>query len=430
MLAPAATVAPLLSRWLPADTHRLLAEAGKMLAAHDWHLYAVGGMVRDALLGLPFRAEADLVVVGDGVAAAEALAAARGGKVTARSPFGTATLVFAGLTVDVVTARSETYPQPGALPVVTPSGLEADLRRRDFTINAMAVDLSPERWGALYDPCGGRDDLAAGLVRTLHAGSFRDDPTRMVRAVRYAVRLGFQLAGETAAELAHHRDGLQNISGVRRWHELERALHEPDPAACLAELEAQGLLAALHPALRCDGAAAERFARWRTGGLIAPASTAALLCLLLWDTPPGDTEGTIRDLSLPGSVAKPLQSIAQIVRLALALDAPEPDRAALTAALDEAPAETVIAAASALPQPRARGRVKAYLALWRHVRPQLRGDDLLREGVAPGPPVGRYLSALRTARLQEWAKSPDEERWLVRDWLAHGGPAETKKAGA
>jgi len=193
-------------------------------------VYLVGGAVRDILLGEP-NFDVDVVVEGDAIAVARALAAAVGGRVRAHPQFGTAVVLYGDDgRIDVVTARSETYHAPAALPTVEPGSIEEDLHRRDFTINAMAVSLSGDEAGKLVDPFDGRRDLEAGRIRILHDRSFIDDPTRILRAIRYEDRFGFRMDEETEAlarsciETGHVGD----LSGARLREELVALLEEGD----------------------------------------------------------------------------------------------------------------------------------------------------------------------------------------------------------
>ena len=202
------------------------AAAGAVRAGE--RVYLVGGTVRDILLGVP-SLDVDVVVEGDAVAVAGRLAEALGGSLTAHGRFGTAVVDRGdGSHVDVVTARRETYPEPAALPVVEPGTIEDDLRRRDFTVNALAASLAPDGFGALVDPCGGRADLAAGTIRVLHERSFVDDPTRIVRAVRYESRFGFRMdaATETLARAAVDAGLLGLLTPTRLGDELVTLLAE------------------------------------------------------------------------------------------------------------------------------------------------------------------------------------------------------------
>lgn len=177
-------------------------------------VWVVGGAVRDVLLG-HVPAEIDLVVEGDAVALARGL----GERATVHEPFGTAS----AMGVDIASARRETYPRPGALPLVeTGVTIEEDLARRDFSVNAMAVRLSD---GTFREWPGAHDDLEAGLLRVLHPRSFEDDPTRVLRMARYAARLGFRPAADTPPA-----GDVWTVGGARLGAELRRLAAEPQPA--------------------------------------------------------------------------------------------------------------------------------------------------------------------------------------------------------
>ena len=177
----------------------LLRVVAGVAAARHLPLYLVGGFVRDLLLGIP-ATDFDLVVEGDAISLARTLAAQYGGRVTAHVHFGTAQWFppeSDNLAIDLTSTRSETYKHNAALPSVKSGTLMDDLLRRDFTINTLAVRLDGDHWGELRDEQGGLDDLKQGQVRVLHQGSFRDDPTRLFRAVRYEQRYGFRIVPET-----------------------------------------------------------------------------------------------------------------------------------------------------------------------------------------------------------------------------------------
>ncbi len=236
-------------------------------AAGETPAYAVGGPVRDLLRGDPHR-DADVAVEGDAVAVARRVATAiDGARLTVHSAFGTAVIVApGGVRVDVAATRSERYPAPAALPQVSPATITEDLRRRDFTVNALAAALGGARFGEVLDPFDGRSDLAAGLIRVLHPASFRDDPTRLYRAVRYAARLGYALEPETEAlaRAAVAAGMVDLLSGARLRAEVVALLGESTAtvAAALPAADALGLLAAVDPALAGEpGARAQRLAR-------------------------------------------------------------------------------------------------------------------------------------------------------------------------
>ncbi len=266
--------------------HRpLLAAIGGHAAAAGFRTAAVGGVVRDLLLGILSR-DIDIAVAGDAIACARHLAGALGGTVAKTSRFGTAVLMLGDTRVDLAMARTESYPKPGALPDVAPGTLADDLARRDFTVNAMALEISPACFGRLLDPLGGRADLAARLIRVLHPASFRDDPTRMLRAVRLAHRLGFAFAAPTAELLGEAVRGRYwlTVGSRRLGQEIRLSLQEDDLPGLCRRLDACGLFRSLFAAGPDDAllAALARIAaagEWlgRFGLVPDPVATAALL---------------------------------------------------------------------------------------------------------------------------------------------------------
>ncbi|MBC8646661.1 MAG: CCA tRNA nucleotidyltransferase, partial [Thermoanaerobaculia bacterium] len=245
-------------------------------------LYLVGGPVRDLLLGRSVG-DVDLTVEGDGPSFARALAGLCGAEIVVHARFRTATLTLpGGSRVDVAAARSETYERPGALPSVRPAGIREDLARRDFTINALALRLTPGFQPQVLDPEGGRADLRDGKIRFLHEGSALDDPTRAFRAARYANRFGFTIAAGTRRAI---RKSLESgafgaVSADRLRREIEKLFAEPDRAGAVSRLTALGLHAALHPAL---SSSPETLRRLRRAEKAAVGSNAGwLVYLLVW----------------------------------------------------------------------------------------------------------------------------------------------------
>jgi tRNA nucleotidyltransferase (CCA-adding enzyme) len=331
-------------------------ELDAVRAASVAPVYLVGGAVRDLLLGRD-RSDIDLVVVGD---AAE-LGAALGAEAVEHGRFATAKVVLDGHEVDVAAARSETYPGPGALPDVTPAAdVETDLGRRDFTVNAMAVSLAEEP--RLIDPHGGRADLEAGLLRVLHPGSFVDDPTRALRAARYAARFGFALEAETEALL--RATELDSVSSDRRRADLMRLAAESEAARGFELLAGWGLV------------------DLRPGGIELAKRVAELLGGPPW------TGFSRRDEAV---LAAALGPPGDEERLAAAR--PERPSAAVELARGRDPVVLVLA--------RALGAdwLDRYLPEWRHVKLEIDGNDLIAAGVPEGPAVGRGLAAALRRKL-------------------------------
>ena len=389
----------------------LLSRAAEACAADGASLYLVGGAVRDALLGGGgTEPDLDLVIEG-GDASTQDAAAAAIGEVAARSEFMTLKIRAGALNIDLVRARSESYPSPGALPEVRPGPLAEDLARRDFSINAMAARLDAPRWGDLIDPHGGAHDLERRTVRALHDRSFEDDPTRIFRAVRYAGRLGFDVEAETRAQMRRNLPHVAALSADRVRHELERIFAEPLAPAILALARNEGALAAVHPALGRDRAALERAAA--SGLPDGEARDAVLLAALLWDASPTDTLAVRDRLRLDAGMARAMTHASE---LRAASGWPPPAGLApseIVARLQGYDAGALEACARLTTRPRLRAALRSYLDSLRHVRPALTGADLIALGVPQGPQVGRMLAQLRDARLDGLlATRRDEERWL------------------
>jgi tRNA nucleotidyltransferase (CCA-adding enzyme) len=219
----------------------ILQSIGRLADQVQMPAYAVGGCVRDWLLGAKQTKDLDVTVEGDGIGLAGAIARVMGGTVEPHEPFGTATLTIPGSRhprIDVATCRRETYAKPAAYPAVSRGTLEDDLFRRDFTINAMAMSIAPSAFGALIDPFGGARDLRQRRLRILHERSFIDDPSRILRGARFLTRFGLRWDPLTAraakAAVASGALGWLNAGRLRR--EIERMGREPDPLGCLLEL--------------------------------------------------------------------------------------------------------------------------------------------------------------------------------------------------
>ena len=371
----------------------------------------VGGAVRDALSGRPV-VDLDVTAVSGGPSFGFALADALGGQVLASSQFGTHELRADGVAFDLVMARAESYAAPGALPTVRPGSIHEDLARRDFSINAMAVELRGDGWGELLDGFGGVSDLRAGLVRSLHDGSFRDDATRIFRAARYAGRYAFRLDDATARTLARDLRHLDAISGDRLRHELEKIFDEPRAAAVLRLLRDWGALRAVHPSLDADDATLALIGEAAGGG---PDTRPVLLSLLASALTAGAASGLIRRLNLGAEWSRVVRDTIALRdaagRLAGA-DARPSDAYELLAAYHEDALRGCVLWARGEP---ASAWARRYLDELRQVRPLLNGDDLLALGVEHGPAVGETLRSLRRARLDGEIRTRDDEIAYVRD---------------
>ena len=364
--------------------------------------YLVGGAVRDVLLG-GAPVDLDIVVEGD----TEGLANALDGDVRVHDRFGTATVVLDGFSYDIARARRETYAHPGALPDVEPAPLSEDLRRRDFTVNAIAIALTGDRAGELTAAPNALEDLEARRLRVLHDASFIDDPTRLFRLVRYSSRLGFEIEPHTRAlaEVPIAAGALGTVSGPRIGAELRLLAGEPDPVAALSALADLGLDAAVHPAFGLAGEN-ETLARRALKLLPDDGRTDRLaLAVAARGVPAPDLSALLDALAFEAEDRDAiLLAATSATDLARALSA-APSPSAIAAAAAGAPVE-VVALAGALG---AEAQARAWLDTLRHVRLAIDGRDLLAAGVPEGPAIGRGLRAALAAKLDGRADGREQE---------------------
>jgi tRNA nucleotidyltransferase (CCA-adding enzyme) len=357
-------------------------------------VHVIGGAVRDALLGAVPR-ELDLVVEGDAVAVARRAAQRLGGELVVHDRFGTATVRSPAATFDVVSARTETYAHPGALPDVTPGAtIEQDLGRRDFTVNAIALRLAD---GAITEWPGARADLAAGVLRVLHERSFEDDPTRLLRMARYGARLGFEPDPDTDALAAAAT--VDTVSGGRLGSELRLLLGDPQPAGLLA-LERHGLgRAVIHKGFEADATLIERVL-----ALCPPDARCELAALAttLTAARSGLREALDR-LEFEAGPRGVVLAAARAPALAEQLAAAQDD-AALWSAARRAGPEAVAVAGALGPEHAAR----RWLGDVRHRRLAITGDDFVAAGLT-GPAVGAALEAAQLALLAGGAPGAAEQ---------------------
>lgn len=249
-------IASLVEDQLPDSLVRILKIAGKLGDSLGMGVFAVGGFVRDLLLRLP-NLDIDLCVEGDGIAFAEKLAELLNGKVRQHNKFKTAIVFYTDENgtfqhLDVATARLEYYERPAALPTVALASIKMDLYRRDFTINALAIQLNEKRFGMLIDPFGGQRDIRERTLNVMHSLSFVEDPTRILRAVRFERRFQFRIGIQTERLIknAFSLNMMDKLSGVRLFNELKHVFDEKDVPSCIRRMDNWNLLRMIHPVLR------------------------------------------------------------------------------------------------------------------------------------------------------------------------------------
>jgi tRNA nucleotidyltransferase (CCA-adding enzyme) len=404
-----------MDRQLPSELSGFLRSTGRVAAGRRENLYLVGGAVRDLLLG-EANYDLDLVVEGDGPALAAALAP--DSKLTVHRRFGTAKFRWQHWSVDLATARRESYSRPGALPRIVPGGIGDDLWRRDYSVNAMAIALNPRNFGSFMDLYGGREDLGAGLLRILHERSFIDDATRIWRGLRYEQRLGFKLERNTLRLLKQHTMMLDTISGDRLRHELECVLAEECPERVIRRAAQLGVLASLHPKLEGNNWLRQRYGRARRLNRPQPPSATLYLALLAYRLTEEQKEELISKLRLTKPVARTLRDTASLNSRLKPLSAAQLKPSRIYDLVHGYDITAVTATMLAVADTPAGHHLRKYLDKLRFVKTALSGTDLKAMGVTPGPDFQEIISGLRRARLDGRASNRQDEEALVSKWLA------------
>jgi len=384
-----------------------------------YRLFAVGGLVRDWLLGQQDApADLDLVVVGEtncAILVARELRQKYPVRYVEHLKFQTAELHWRNFTLDLATARQEYYPHAGANPVVTASTLEQDLWRRDFTINALAVEIQPEgQIGAVIDLCQGVRDLTAGVVRPIHANSFWEDPRRIFRGVRFAVRLGFSLPLAVQAEISQvcHSGIHDGIGGSRLQAELRYILREGSPRqinTICQQLQDLGAWRCVDPQFQPSSklsAELRRLRKW-CGWFGAIAPHALDLAVLLYPA----QSPVLAKLNLPPSLIEQVHC-AKLLHQDLAKFPENPSPSQICDRLEPEQLNTLILAGAVQPHP----LLWRYLTHWRHIPPLLSGKELKGLGYPVGKEFGQLLQAIRHATLDGLIQDKQQACALADDY--------------
>ena len=400
-----------IEQYLPQQLLELAQEISGQAAKLGQRVYLVGGVVRDLLLGYP-NFDLDLVVEGDAVKLAQKVAETGQAKLLAHHRFSTAKLRYENFTLDLATARKETYARPGALPAVTPGTLKDDLLRRDFSINAMAISLAANDYGELVDPHHGKSDLEHRLIRILHPGSFSDDATRILRGVRYEQRLGFELEAQTAQLLKRDIPMLDTISGDRIRHELELIFKEKQPALVIKRLGKIGVLPRISPSLKGDGWIAEKFDKARR--LKKPTQLASLyFCLLVYSFSKKDIEQFLARLNIPAKLSRAMRDTLRLKTSLPLLDKPSLKPSEIYYLLREYEPLVIQANALATESTTIHRYLQLFLTKLRYVKTSLDGDELKKLGISAGPKMGKVLQLLHKAKLDGEVRTRADEKKLA-----------------
>ncbi len=400
------------------------------------NLYLVGGVVRDLLLDRP-NFDIDFVVEGSAIDLARSLQQAYGGQVHSFQPFGTAKWILDAHTaaavgaapeqlphhVDFATTRNEFYEHPTALPTVYRSSIKLDLQRRDFTINSLAIQLSPaSAAGHILDFYGGLNDLRDHLIRVLHSLSFVDDPTRILRAARFEVRLGFTIEPRTAELIETALPMLRRITGRRILNELDLLLREERAEQALFNLQARRALEAIYPDFRISPQTADRFEVARTQlppwPFELPGPPVDRWHALAADLPLSALPGLFDRLMMGRRTAAALLETARLVQEPGELDAVGVRVSRIVSLLEPINPTSLWAGWLFSPSDMVRERIAAFMLNWRYVYPVTTGHTLRQLGVPPGPCYSVILRRLRAAWLDGEISSASEEAALLPSVIA------------
>jgi tRNA nucleotidyltransferase (CCA-adding enzyme) len=400
-----------IEQYLPRQVLELVRDISGQAAKQGQRAYLVGGVVRDLLLGYP-NFDLDLVVEGDAVKLAQQVAEASQVRLLAHHRFGTAKLRYENFTIDLATARKETYAKPGSLPTVTPGTLKDDLVRRDFSINAMAISLSSNDYGELVDPYQGKSDLEHRLIRILHPESFSDDATRILRAIRYEQRLCFELEAQTDELLKRDIPMLDTISGDRIRHELELIFKEKQPEFVINQLAELGVLQGINPSLKGNGWIVEKFDKARR--LKKPTQLLSLyFCLLIYSFAETSIEQFLARLNIPAKLSRAMRDTLRLKTRLPLLGKSSLKPSEIYYLLREYELLAMQANAIASDSSIVHRHLQLYLTKLRYVRTYLDGEELKKLGISAGPEMGKVLKILHEAKLDGEVRTRVDEKKLA-----------------
>lgn len=409
-------------------------------------IYTVGGFVRDLLLERPSH-DFDIVIEGDAVKIAQELSAQFGGRVVSHRRFGTAKWQIKEIRpalakalnvggsrgedlpefLDLISARTEFYDHPTALPTVERSNIKLDLHRRDFTINTLALRLDRHHYGELYDHWGGLNDLHNKKIRVLHSLSFVDDPTRLLRAVRFEQRFQFQIEARTLQLMKEARPMLRQVSGDRLRHEFDLVFKETHPCQIMSRMTELDLLTPIHPKLQWNVerepsmrsiSSAQPEPGWNLPAHVGNIPLELALQWSIWLA--GLPVKTINEISarfkFPAPLAAIIRQTAELLPCLSHMPGMKPS--GITALLESFSEVSLYTAWLQSNDQGIRVLILTYIQNWKNTQPHINGDDLRKAGLLPGPAYKNILTALRSAYLDGTISSQEEEKRLLSEILA------------
>ncbi len=428
---------PLITRTLSIDRINFL----NLIANHAFFkkmpVYIVGGFVRDLIAERPVL-DFDIVVEGDAIELAKSLQSKYKGKISTHKRFGTAkwiikfnqdviidcspdlkTLISSELpeSIDFISARTEFYDHPTALPQVERSSIKLDLHRRDFSINTLALRLDGQHFGELYDYWGGLKDLNDGIIRVLHSLSFVDDPTRLIRAIRFEQRFAFQIEPRTLQLLIEALDLLKQVSGDRIRHELTLILQEVSPKPALLRLEELKITKSIHPGLSIDEQIVDQITVilnsqvpdfWRTANTTVKDFKSIEILFITWFMNFTKEHRSIcKRLRMSARVMEGCAKAIEFKNHSDKLFNLRPSE--LTEIFDSIPHEVLYIFYQLSDDPKIKENIQTYFSHWKMVKPFTSGTDLQNLGIKPGPIYRMILKKLRDLWLDGSISNVDQE---------------------
>jgi tRNA nucleotidyltransferase (CCA-adding enzyme) len=411
----------------PRELREVISQVSRVSQENQMPAYLVGGCLRDLILGVK-NLDLDIAIEGKGIIFAQHLAQKLKSRLKTHERFGTATLILSDrLKVDIATTRQEKYPYSAALPVVSCGSLKEDLKRRDFTINAMALSLTIDKQQKIIDPFGGQDDLGSGKIRILHNLSFKDDPTRILRAIRFSQRLDFKIEPKTLGLLKEAiSDGaLDKVNSHRMRDELILILKEQNPFRPIKELGDLGALSFISAKLKIGKSTQALFKSiakqivWFVKNFPARRELdswlvyfAALLEPLTWL----EIRMIIYRLGLPKGDQKRLASYYQgrdelISFLSKKHLLPEQ----IFSLLEPLSYETIILLSAAAPNKNFKKYLEVFFEVYNGMRLCISGNDLGGLGVLPGPEYQKIFAKVLVAKLNGQVRNRQTELALIRE---------------
>jgi len=415
------SLSSLLRDRFPSEIYNLLKLSGEVADESGFNAYLVGGSVRD-LLRNEENLDIDIVIEGDGISFAKVLGERLNARVRTHQRFGTAQVITDRIKLDVATARTEYYESPAALPKVEISSIKKDLYRRDFTINTLAVKLNPKDFGLLIDFFGGQRDLREKTVRVLHNLSFIEDPTRAFRAIRFSERFGFKISKHTEnlIKSAIKMNLFERLSASRLYEELLLLFNETDPVSTLKRLSDIGLLKVIYPALRFNNElettlkSMQETLSWFNLLFLEEKTNKGILYLmaLLSELKNEEARTALERLSPPKVKDIIIREISNARGVLKRL--PSEDPVEIYNLLSKLTLETILLS-MALSKDRQKQKVMSqYLMELRKVKTILKGEDLKKMGVKPGPIYSKILKELLEEKLRGHLRFREDEERFVR----------------